>query len=92
MPIGTNPSNTYKNMTASTLLKSGQGVLAGFVVSSTTSGTVTIYDSATAATSTDIMLGTITPAAGSTYKLDAAFANGCYIVCANTINLTAYYV
>lgn len=86
---------TYKNLTATSQVKVGAGKLKGIVCSSTTGGTLTIYDEAQGGT-TRVMIGTITPAAAQVLNFTGdeggvGFNAGLYIVAANTINFTVFY-
>ena len=79
-------------ITSSTLIKAGQGVLLGYLVSSTSSGTIKAYDSGTAATTTTIIHDTLTPAAGTFIRVPVAYAAGLYLVIGGTISFAAIYV
>lgn len=75
-------------------IKVGAGKLYGVFVSSTSSGTFALYDSATASTSDPKIAATVTPAAGGQYLSFPAgiwFSNGLYIDIANTIEYTLVY-
>ncbi len=75
-------------------VKIGGGKLFGVFVSSTSSGTFALYDSATASTSDPKIAATVTPAAGGQYLSFPAgiwFSNGLYIDIANTIEYTIVY-
>ncbi len=74
-------------LSSSGSVKSGSGYLRGFYVSSTSSGTIVLYDN-TAGSGT-AMSGTITPAVGF-HRFPAKFATGCYAVLANTISVTFF--
>lgn len=81
-----------KLITASGQVKVGYSKLKGFLVSSTTSGTLTFYDGTSA--SDPKVIDTITPAAGSSpfFPADGMdFKNGIYIAVANTISVTVFY-
>ncbi|NBS68422.1 hypothetical protein EBT31_05845 [bacterium] len=84
----------YTYITASANIKPMAGKLKGIFVSAASSTpTITVYDSA-AATTTDIILGTFTPAAATSYllPLDGAYAkNGIYVVISGTVNATVIY-
>jgi len=84
----------YTYITASANIKPMTGKLKGIFVSAASSTpTITVYDSA-AATTTDIILGTFTPAAATSYllPLDGAYAkNGIYVVISGTVNATVIY-
>lgn len=84
----------YKQLNATNQVKIGAGKLYGIFVSSTTSGTLVIYDSKNANTSDPKISNTITVAAGTTYLNFPAglyFNNGLYIVLANTAEFTVAY-
>jgi hypothetical protein len=55
----------YTNLSASALIKTGQGVVYGFVVNSHTGGTLKLWDNTSAATT--VLLNTITFAAGPNF-------------------------
>jgi len=77
-------------LSATTQLKVGAGRLCSLTVSSTTSGTITIYDEDQAGTTKKI-LATLTPAAGfhAYFGEDGLVASkGIYIVIANTLECT----
>lgn len=84
----------YKQGNADAQVKIGGGKLYGVFVSSTTSGTFALYDSATASTSDPKIAATVTFAAGTQYLSFPAgiwFSNGLYIDIANTIEYTIVY-
>jgi hypothetical protein len=84
----------YKQLAATNQVKVGAGKLFGIFVSSTTSGTLAVYDSATASTSNGKIANTITVTAGTQYLSFPAgiwFSNGLYVVAANTIEFTVVY-
>jgi len=84
----------YKQLAATNQVKVGAGKLYGIQVSSTTSGTLAVYDSATASTSNGKIANTITVTAGAQYLSFPAgiwFSNGLYVVAANTIEFTVVY-
>lgn len=84
----------YKQLAATNQVKVGAGKLFGIFVSSTSSGTLAVYDSATASTSNGKIANTITVTAGTQYLSFPAgiwFSNGLYVVAANTIEFTVVY-
>ena len=84
----------YKQSNADLQVKIGGGKLFGIFVSSTTSGTFAIYDSATASTSDPKIANTVTVAAGTQYLSFPAgiwFSKGLFIDIANTIEFTVVY-
>jgi hypothetical protein len=84
----------YKQGNADAQVKIGGGKLYGVFVSSTTSGTFALYDTATGSTSNGKIANTVTVAAGTQYLSFPAgiwFSNGLYIDIANTIEYTVVY-
>lgn len=83
-------TETYQPVVFSaTLLRAGTKKLAGIFVSSTTAGTLAVYDSDTASTSNPIVSAFI-PAAGGYYALPSTLGFGLYIVVTGTIAATAF--
>jgi hypothetical protein len=83
-----------KQLAATDQVKIGAGKLFGIFVSSTSSGTLVVYDSATASTSDPKIANTITVTAGTQYLSFPAgiwFSKGLYVVAANTIEFTVVY-
>lgn len=75
-------------------IKIGGGKLYGVFISSTSSGTFALYDTATASTSDPKIVNTVTVTAGTQYVSFPAglwFSNGLYIDIANTIEYTVAY-
>lgn len=81
--------NNYSNITASTKIKEGDGVLVGMYVNSTSSGTIKFWDN-TAGSGT-VINNTITPAIGYHDLGEAAFTTGLYATIANTLDVTLYW-
>lgn len=84
----------YKQGNADSQIKVGFGKVYGVFISSTTSGTFALYDSATASTSDPKIVNTVTVAAGTQYAsfpIGVSFNNGLYIDVANTIEYTVIY-
>lgn len=84
----------YKYLAATNQVKVGAGKLYGISVSTTSSGTITVYDSATADTNDPKIANTITVAAGTQYLSFPSgiwFSNGLYVVLANTATFTVVY-
>lgn len=84
----------YKQLNATAQVKVGAGRLKGYIVSSTSSGTLKFYDSAQSSTSDPVIINTVTPAAGSApFFGDGGiqFDDGLYVVAANTIEFTLIY-
>lgn len=79
----------YKNITASTLIKTGFGQLKGMYVNSTTGGTIKFWDN-TAGSGT-VINNTITPAIGYHNLGEVDFNTGLYATIANTLDVTLHY-
>jgi len=82
-------SSKYTNLSASALVKSGEGVLVGMYVNSTTSGTIKLYDNTSAAGT--VINNTITPAIGYHDLGRANFSTGLYAEIGATLDVTLYY-
>lgn len=83
-------ATTYVNMTASTLVRTGAGILVGMYVNSTSSGTIKLWDNTSAATT--VINNTITPAIGYHSLGSTAFATGLYATIGGTLDVTLYYI
>ena len=83
----------YKQLSATTQVKIGLGKIRGLLFSSTSSGTIVVYDSKSASTSDPVIINTLTPAAGSFYPFGEGiqFNDGLYVVVANTLQFTVIY-
>jgi len=84
----------YTQTSATQQVKVGAGKLYGIFVSTTSSGTLTVYDSAGSSASDPKILDTITVAAGTTYANFPSglfFNKGLYIVLANSASFTVAY-
>jgi hypothetical protein len=84
----------YRQGNADAQIKIGGGKLFGVFISSTSSGTFALYDSATASTSDPKIANTVTVAAGTQYisfPPGIWFSKGLYIDIANTIEYTVVY-
>lgn len=81
--------NKYTNITASALVKTGQGSLVGMYVNSTTAGTIKLWDN-TAGSGT-VINNTITPAIGYHALGDIAFSTGLYATIGSTLDVTLIY-
>lgn len=82
---------TPKQLSATANICNSDGLLAGVFCSSSTAGTMTIYDDAATGTSTKIV-DTFTMVTGTWYPLPFAFANGIYCVIGGTASVTVGYV
>lgn len=79
----------YTNLTASALVKTGQGRLKGMYVNSTTAGTIKFWDDVTA-TGT-VINNTITPAVGYHNLGNVSFNTGLYATIGGTLNVTLHW-
>lgn len=83
----------YTNISASTLIKTGAGVVSGFIVNSHTSGTLKLWDNTSAATT--VLVNTITFAAGSgivvNFGSDVIFSTGLYATIGGTADITIFW-
>ena len=80
---------SYLQFTASIVVKAGQGMLGGILVSSATGGTLAVYDGVNA--SGTLILDTMSVTAGQPYPLPCKFKNGLYIVVGGTVSATVFY-
>lgn len=81
--------NNYRNLTASALVKTGNGQLVGMYVNSTSTGTIKFWDN-TAGSGT-VIFNTITPAIGYHPLGEVAFTTGLYATIANTLDVTLVF-
>jgi hypothetical protein len=86
-------SYPYQQLTASTAVVTGPGVVAGFIVIATTSGVFTVYDSTAASgiklfdsTGMTLTVGQIIP-----FPIAMQFNTGLYIAISGTLTLNAIY-
>lgn len=91
MAIGTIGSGVPKQFSATIQIKNSFGSLIGFIISSTTAGTLTVYDNADGGT-TNKIIDTITPAAGGFISMPLGFGNGLNVVVGGTISATCIYI
>lgn len=86
----------YRNIAATTNLKTSAGKLKGiFVSAASATPTITIYDSP-AATTTKTIISVFTPTAATMYPLMPTeggifFSNGLYVVISGTVAATFIY-
>ncbi len=84
-----NTPKKYTNLTASALIKTGAGVVSGFIVNSHTSGTLKLWDAVTA--TAPVLMNTFTfPAGSSSVRLpdDVSFDTGLYATITGTADIT----
>jgi hypothetical protein len=90
MAIGGFTVGSYKNLTATANVCPNPCSVLGIVVCTTSSGTFTLYDSASTGTGTPIT-GTFTPSANTFIPIGVECTAGLYVVITNTINITVVY-
>ena len=78
-------------ITSSGVLKGAEGQLLGVLVSSTSSGTIKLWDNATAASGT-VLIDTFTPAGTGWFPLPFQFKNGCYVTIGGTISAAFSFI
>lgn len=82
----------YANITASSLIKTGTGIVYGFTVNSHTNGTLKLWDNTSAATT--VLVNTYTFPAGSSvvvFPNAFAFKTGLYATIGGTADITISY-
>jgi hypothetical protein len=87
---------TYRNLTATAQVKVGAGKLKSVFVSSGTSPTIAIYDSATASTGDPVITATFTGATPGLYSLTGDeggvfFSKGLYVVLGGTTPVVSVF-
>lgn len=91
--LNTRTPLNYTNLSASALIKTGAGVVSGFIVNSHSSGTLKLWDNTSAATT--VLLNTITFAAGSGIVIDlpgeVIFSTGLYATIGGTADITIFW-
>lgn len=87
MPIAGFPTSTPRQIIASANVAPRACSIAGIFCSSSTSGTVTIYDDPATGTTTKIV-DTFTVAAGTWYPLPFSVSNGVNLVIGGTASVT----
>lgn len=80
----------YKYITASGNVSNHSAAIIGIFVSSSTSGTITIYDDAATGTTTKAV-DTITCVSGTYYSLPFTMGNGINIVVGGTLTATVAF-
>jgi len=84
-------ANSYRNLSASALVKTGAGTVKGIVINSHSSGTLKLWDNTSAATT--VLCETMSFAAGERFVplFDANFNTGLYATIGGTANITILY-
>ena len=88
--VGVVGGDKYVNLTASALVKTGDGNLIGiFVASASATPTIKVWDNTSAATT--VLVNTFTPIAGQWYPIPFHFGVGCYVTISGTVDCTVGY-
>lgn len=90
MPTTSNEQFNAANISTNTLFKTEAGVMGGIFVSSTTAGTIAIYDG-TSASGTKIV-DTFSPTAGVSYPFPFNFTKGLFVSVGGTLSATVFWV
>ena len=91
MAIGALNVAGFRRLTASGNVKSSQGAMLGVFCSSSSSGTLQLYDDAATGTTVPIT-GSISLTAGQFYTLPIAFSSGLNAVVGGTADITVAVV
>lgn len=82
--------DSYSNLSASALVKTGDGELVGiFVASASSTPTIKVWDQTSAAA--PILVNTFTPVGGGWYSMPFHFKTGLYITISGTVDCTVSY-
>lgn len=79
----------YTNLTATGLIKTGSGMVKGFIINSHTNGTLKLWDAVTA--TTPVLMNTYTFTAGSgvvNFPEAIAFTKGLFATVGGTLDIT----
>ena len=79
-----------RQITASANLQNTQGRIIGIFVSTSTAGTITVYDDSATGTTRKIV-DTFSVSAGTWYSLPFCYINGLYIVISGIVSATVAY-
>ena len=82
-------SASYKNLSASGLVRTGPGQLLGIFVASSSAGTIKVWDNTSAATT--VLVNTFTAVGGSFYPMPFSFTTGLYVTIAGTLDCTVSF-
>ena len=91
MAIGNIQAGSALRLTASGVVKADQGVLIGFFVASSTSGTVKLWDNASAGSGTVLLNTTAAITAPAYFPCPVSFSNGLYATIGGTADITFIY-
>lgn len=80
----------YKNLSASGLVKTGDGHLLGIAVASSSGATIKVWDNTSAATT--VLVNTMEVVGGGWYPMPFHFKTGCYLTITGTADMTVSFV
>lgn len=85
------PAYSYRNLTASGLVKTGFGKVKGIIVASHTGGTIKLWDNTSGATT--VLVNTMTLGAAERFipLYDVTFNVGLYVTIGGTADITVVY-
>jgi hypothetical protein len=81
-------AGTPVELTSTGTISKVSGVLIGFLVATTTSGTIVLRQGSAGTSNGTAFTGTITPTAGTFTPVMAMCVDGCHATIANTIDVT----
>ncbi len=81
--------DSYVNLSASALVKTGECHLIGIFVASSSGATIKVWDNTSAATT--VLVNTFTAIAGTWYPLPFKCKTGCYVTITGTADITASF-
>lgn len=83
-------ATAYTNLSASALVKTGDGDLIGlFVASASSSPTIKLWDNTSGATT--VLVNTFTPTAATWFPIPGRFKTGLYVTISGTVDCTVFY-
>lgn len=84
-------TGAYKNISASTLVRTGPAQLLGiFVASASATPTIKVWDALTGVA--PILVNTFTPAASTFYPIPATCQTGIYVSISGTVDCTVFWL
>lgn len=81
--------SSYKNLSESALVKTGDGHLLGIFVASSSAATVKLWDNTSAATT--ILVNTFTAIEGTWYPIPMHFRTGLFVTITGTADMTVSF-
>jgi len=83
--------NKFLNLTASGLVKTGQGVVKGIVIGSHSSGTIKLWNNTAASGAVLVNTMTLGAAERNIDLYDTSFSTGLYVTIGGTADITVVY-